>query len=132
DLRGVRGDLLLGERPHRLAQRLVLLAEPVGVEVGVHAGQLNGTQCRCTPVPVTLRAMNVRRGRSAEGRAEVRRALVAAAVRLFRTPGYEEPTVDDIAASAGVWRRPFFRYVLCKADVLWPDHEVARARGDEE
>ena len=45
DLRGVRGDLLLRERPHRLAQRLVLVAEPVGVEVGIHGAQLNGTAC---------------------------------------------------------------------------------------
>ncbi len=36
DVGGVRRDLLLGQRAHRLAQRLVLVAEPVGVEVGVH------------------------------------------------------------------------------------------------
>ena len=34
DLGGVRRDLLLGERADGLAQRLVLLAEPVGAEVG--------------------------------------------------------------------------------------------------
>ena len=38
-----------------------------------------------------------RRGRSPEGRAEVRRELVAAAVRLFRENGYDSTTVDDIA-----------------------------------
>ncbi len=75
--------------------------------------------------------MNSRRGRSAEGRAEVRRDLVAAAVRLFRTRGYEETTVDDIAAAAGVGRRTFFRYFPSKEDAISPDHEVALARIDE-
>ena len=69
-----------------------------------------------------------RRGRSAEGRAEVRRKLVTAAVRLFRTRGYEETTVDDIAAAAGVGRRTFFRYFPSKEDAISPDHEVALAR----
>ena len=69
-----------------------------------------------------------RRGRSAEGRAEVRRELVAAAVRLFRTRGYEETTVDDIAAAAGVGRRTFFRYFPSKEDAISPDHEVGLAR----
>jgi AcrR family transcriptional regulator len=69
-----------------------------------------------------------RRGRSPEGRAEVRRELVAAAVRLFRTRGYDETTVDDIAAAAGVGRRTFFRYFPSKEDAISPDHEVGLAR----
>ena len=69
-----------------------------------------------------------RRGRSPEGRAEVRRDLVAAAVRLFRSRGYEDTTVDDIAAAAGVGRRTFFRYFPSKEDAISPDHEVALAR----
>jgi AcrR family transcriptional regulator len=69
-----------------------------------------------------------RRGRSAEGRAEVRRDLVAAAVELFRTRGYEDTTVDDIAAAAGVGRRTFFRYFRSKEDAISPDHETGLAR----
>jgi AcrR family transcriptional regulator len=69
-----------------------------------------------------------RRGRSPEGRAEVRRELVAAAVRLFGSRGYEETTVDDIAAAAGVGRRTFFRYFPSKEDAISPDHEVGLAR----
>ncbi|MHA6624743.1 TetR family transcriptional regulator [Pseudonocardia sichuanensis] len=69
-----------------------------------------------------------RRGRSPEGRAEVRRELVAAAVRLFGTRGYEDTTVDDIAAAAGVGRRTFFRYFRSKEDAVSPDHEAALAR----
>lgn len=69
-----------------------------------------------------------RRGRSAEGRAEVRRELVAAAVRLFTVRGYDETTVDDIAAAAGVGRRTFFRYFTGKEHAVSPDHEAGLAR----
>jgi AcrR family transcriptional regulator len=70
----------------------------------------------------------VRRGRSAEGRAEVRRDLVAAAVALFSSRGYDETTVDDIAAAAGVGRRTFFRYFPTKEHAVSPDHEAGLAR----
>lgn len=69
-----------------------------------------------------------RRGRSPEGRAEVRRALAAAAVELFTTKGYDETTIDDIAAAAGVARRTFFRYFRSKEDAISPDHEAALER----
>jgi AcrR family transcriptional regulator len=69
-----------------------------------------------------------RRGRSPEGRAEVRRELVGAAVALFRSRGYEDTTVDDIAAAAGVGRRTFFRYFRSKEDAISPDHEAGLAR----
>jgi AcrR family transcriptional regulator len=73
----------------------------------------------------------VRRGRSVEGRAEVRRDLVVAAVELFRTRGYDDTTVDDIAAAAGVGRRTFFRYFRSKEDAISADHETGLARVDE-
>ncbi|MFR9806327.1 TetR family transcriptional regulator [Pseudonocardia sp. RS010] len=69
-----------------------------------------------------------RRGRSAEGRAEVRRELVTAAVDLFTERGYDDTTVDDIAAAAGVGRRTFFRYFRGKEDAVSPDHERGLAR----
>ena len=71
---------------------------------------------------------SARRGRSTEGRAEVRRDLVAAAVRLFTERGYDETTIDDIAVAAGVGRRTFFRYFPSKEDAISPDHETALAR----
>jgi AcrR family transcriptional regulator len=70
----------------------------------------------------------VRRGRSAAGRAELRRDLVAAAIELFRTSGYDDTTIDDIAAAAGVGRRTFFRYFRSKEDAISPDHEAALTR----
>ncbi|MEU6351390.1 TetR family transcriptional regulator [Streptomyces sp. NPDC047072] len=53
----------------------------------------------------------------------MRDALVAAAFQLFVERGYEQTTVDDIVALAGVGRRSFFRYFPSKEDVVFPDHE---------
>ncbi|MFV0132233.1 TetR family transcriptional regulator [Streptomyces sp. HMX87] len=67
-----------------------------------------------------------RRGEKVEpapGRPPMREALVAAAFRLFLERGYEQTTVDDIVALAGVGRRSFFRYFPSKEDVVFPDHE---------
>lgn len=58
----------------------------------------------------------------------MRRELVAAAVRLFGRQGYDETTVDDIAAAAGVGRRTFFRYFRSKEEAISPDHAAALAR----
>ncbi|MEG3627769.1 TetR family transcriptional regulator [Streptomyces poriticola] len=63
------------------------------------------------------------RAESASGRPPMRQALVAAAFRLFVERGYEQTTVDDIVALAGVGRRSFFRYFPSKEDVVFPDHE---------
>jgi AcrR family transcriptional regulator len=72
-----------------------------------------------------------RRGRSEAGRAEVRRDLVAGAVALFTERGYDDTTVDDIAAAAGVGRRTFFRYFRAKEEAVSPDHAGALARVGE-
>ncbi|MBC9724794.1 TetR family transcriptional regulator [Streptomyces sp. TRM68367] len=67
-----------------------------------------------------------RRGEKAQAAAvkpPMRDALVAAAFRLFLERGYEQTTVDDIVALAGVGRRSFFRYFPSKEDVVFPDHE---------
>ncbi|MBE7187811.1 mycofactocin system transcriptional regulator [Jatrophihabitans endophyticus] len=47
------------------------------------------------------------------------RALEVIALELFTTHGFDETTIDHIAAAAGVSKRTFFRYFDSKADVLW-------------
>lgn len=48
----------------------------------------------------------------------VRDALRDAAVELFRTRGFESVTVEEIAQTAGVSRRTFFRYYDSKEAVM--------------
>ena len=57
-------------------------------------------------------ARDVRRGRPP---GTSRRALELIALRLFTEQGFEETTIDQIAAEAGISRRGFFRYFDSKA-----------------
>ncbi|MFD7614959.1 TetR/AcrR family transcriptional regulator [Streptomyces sp. NPDC059828] len=53
----------------------------------------------------------------------MRDVLAEAAFQLFMERGYEQTTVDDIVARAGVGRRSFFRHFPSKEDAVFPDHE---------
>jgi len=49
--------------------------------------------------------------------------LAHAAFALFDEQGYEQATVDEIAARAGLGRTTFFRHYRSKEDVIFPDHD---------
>ena len=48
-----------------------------------------------------------------------RNALLEAALNLFSANGYDETTTDEIAESAGLSPRTFFRYFPTKESVLF-------------
>jgi AcrR family transcriptional regulator len=48
----------------------------------------------------------------------VRDELGETALRMFAFQGFENTTIDEIAAAAGVSRRTFFRYFKSKEDVI--------------
>jgi mycofactocin system transcriptional regulator len=45
------------------------------------------------------------------------------ALELFARDGFEETTVEQIAAAAGINRRTLFRYFPSKNDIVWGDFE---------
>lgn len=56
-------------------------------------------------------------GKREQHKRSTRRALQAAADRLFAEQGYEQTTVKQIAAAAGVTERTFFRYFAVKEEL---------------
>jgi TetR/AcrR family transcriptional regulator, regulator of mycofactocin system len=73
-------------------------------------------------VPVT--------GHPGRKRITSRAELEQAAFGLFAANGFEQTTVDQIAAAAGIGRRTFFRYFPSKNDVPWGafEDELERMR----
>ncbi|MGY1832285.1 mycofactocin system transcriptional regulator [Geodermatophilus sp. SYSU D01180] len=56
-----------------------------------------------------------------DGLATTRARIERAALELFTAEGFEQVTIEEIAAAAGTSRRTFFRHVGGKADAVWGD-----------
>ncbi len=69
-------------------------------------------------------------GHPGRKRVTSRAELEQAAFGLFAANGFEQTTVDEIAAAAGIGRRTFFRYFPSKNDIPWGafEHELDRMR----
>jgi TetR/AcrR family transcriptional regulator, regulator of mycofactocin system len=78
-----------------------------------------------TRVAVQGLAMTVTPGRR---RVTSRGELERIAFGLFADKGFEQTTIDDIAAAAGIGRRTFFRYYPSKNDVPWGMFELELER----
>lgn len=50
------------------------------------------------------------------------------ALGLFSTIGFEETTMDDVAAALGIGRRTLFRYFSSKNDMVWGNFELVLDR----
>src|SRR5213080_2102307 len=57
-------------------------------------------------------------------RRAVRGELAQLAVSLFVEKGYDETTIDDLAAAAGMSKRTFFRYFASKEELVMGKYEV--------
>ncbi len=56
-------------------------------------------------------------------RRTVRSELAQLAVSLFVDKGYDETTIDDLAAAAGMSKRTFFRYFASKEELVMGKYE---------
>jgi mycofactocin system transcriptional regulator len=56
-------------------------------------------------------------------REDTRARIEQAALELFTATGFEQVTIEEIAAAAGTSRRTFFRTVGGKADAVWGDFD---------
>src|SRR4029077_4588486 len=75
---------------------------------------------------LTTKTAEVAGGRRGRPPGTSRRELEVIALRLFTEQGFDNTTIEQSAAEAGVSKRTFFRYFGSKTSVLWSefDHEV--------
>lgn len=61
-------------------------------------------------------------------RRTTRAQVTATALELFAERGFEETTVEEIAAALGIGRRTLFRYFPSKNDIVWGDFDQVLER----
>lgn len=66
-------------------------------------------------------------GRPGRPPVTTRGELEQVALELFTENGFDQTTVDDIAAAAGIGRRTFFRYFASKNDAVWGEFDKGLA-----
>lgn len=71
------------------------------------------------PLGLPLRELKKRR---------TRRAISDAATELFAARGFDEVTIDEVAAAAEVSKKTVFNYFACKEDLLFDEADEAKAR----
>ena len=71
----------------------------------------------------------VTRGRPPATSAE---ELSRVALKLFANNGFDQTTMDDVAAALGLARRTVFRYVASKNDLVWGDFDWVLRRLEDE
>jgi mycofactocin system transcriptional regulator len=76
-----------------------------------------------TGTVVTGKAADVASARRGRPPGTSRRELELIALRLFTDQGFDNTTIEQIAAEAGVSKRTFFRYFSSKASVLWSEFD---------
>ena len=57
-----------------------------------------------------------------------REEVARVALELFERQGFDETTVDEIAAAVKISRRTFFRYYRSKRDVVWGEFDAELVR----
>ena len=71
-----------------------------------------------------MRNLTPRRSAGAAHRARAPGPSNSSRCELFAAQGFEDTTIDQIAAAAGVSKRTFFRYFDSKSSVLWNDFDA--------
>src|ERR1700761_8126653 len=99
---------------------LMSLADKRQQGPAVHASALTAGEVRGTEQDPADQ-LGARRGRPPS---PSRRELRLIALRLFADRGFENTTIEQVTAEAGVSERTFFRYFTTKASVLWADFET--------